>query len=95
MVLLDVGPQMGDLLEPASKALSGFIQGKVRPSGMHNREAHACGTPVTHCIPRIWVLSRAPYMSCSIAAHAKYAAEESKEASNCSCLRADDQQAHA
>lgn len=30
VVLLDVGPQMGDLLEPAAKAVSAFIQGKVR-----------------------------------------------------------------
>lgn len=31
VVLLDVGPQMGDLLEPAAKTVSEFIQGKVRP----------------------------------------------------------------
>ncbi len=30
IVLLDVGPQMRDLLEPASKAVSAFIQGKVQ-----------------------------------------------------------------
>ena len=29
VVLLDVGPQMGDLLEPAAKAVSAFIQGKA------------------------------------------------------------------
>jgi hypothetical protein len=31
VVLLDVGSQMGDLLEPAAKTVSEFIQGKVRP----------------------------------------------------------------
>lgn len=30
-MLLDVGPLMGDLLEPAAKAVSAFIQGKVCP----------------------------------------------------------------
>jgi hypothetical protein len=34
VVLLDVGSQMGDLLEPAAKTVSEFIQGKVRPGHM-------------------------------------------------------------